>query len=543
MLEIEKKFKMLLLDVEEQVSLARKALESPGPGAVEKVEARDDYLDNYESVIENDAFGLIHGGREMTEQQMHYLRAITVAATNLERLGDFAVNIARQTRYFSDPEFIERFDYRRYFDEVCNAVGRVEEAFFRHDMGKALEICRAELALDSLYKADFDDILKKLRAGKQTGDYVTAIFILRYLERMGDSLLNVGEAAIFAITGNKFKIRQFNALNDALEASGERNLLADVEFSSIWGSRSGCRIGRVHEKRHSDNRRDVIFKDGAPKKLEEEAANIERWERLMPGLPPRVVALRRHAKSTSMLVEALPGSTVQDIILSNRPEAVREAMTAMAAVMRELWQRSMKPEPVPAAFLPQLRKRLPGVLKVHPSFDFPRRSIAGAAIPSLRELLDQAESRQAGLQAPFSIFIHGDCNSNNIIYNAEEGRIHYIDLHRSAQGDYCQDVSVFLVSNFRLPVFDAARRRCLNRVTRAFLGFARDFAQEQGDQSFDARLCLGLARSFVTSTRFELNRRFARLMFLRGVYLLQRLAAYEGETRAFELPEEIVFYP
>ena len=63
---------------------------------------------------------------------------------------------------------------------------------------------------------------------------------------MGDALLNVGEAAIFGITGDKFKIRQFRALNDILAASGHENPLTDLDFESIWGTRSGCRIGRVH---------------------------------------------------------------------------------------------------------------------------------------------------------------------------------------------------------------------------------------------------------------------------------------------------------
>lgn len=542
MLEIEKKFKMLLLDVEEQINGTLKAVENPGPESIAKVESRDDYLDNYKSVIENDAFALIHGSRELTEAQVLYLRALTVAASNLERIGDHAVNIARQMLFFSEPEFIKGYDYAKSFDEVRQAVRLIGDAFFKHDMGKALAVCRSELALDSLYKREFDTILKQMRPGKNAGDFVTAIFIFRYLERMGDALLNVGEAAILAITGNKFKIRQYHALNDALESAGEKPL-TEVEFSSIWGSRSGCRIGRVHEKQGAEGRRDVIFKDGAPAKLEEEAENIERWEELMPGLPPKVVALRKHTKTTSMLIEALPGKTVQDIILSNNPQAMGEALSVMARTMRELWLRSMKHEPVSGHFIAQAVKRLPGVFKVHPRFDLPRAELAGAPLPSLRELLDKAGEVDEALQAPFSIFIHGDCNSNNIIYNDAEGRIHYIDLHRSADTDLCQDISVFLISNFRLPVFDAAHRQGINRVTRAFLEFARSFAREQEDATCEARLCLGLARSFLTSPRFELNKRFARLMFQRGVYLLRRVSDHQGAWEDFRLPEEVLFYP
>lgn len=552
--EIENNFKLLLLDVEEQLNGALDAVENPAPATVAKVEARDDYLDNYKSVIENAAFSHIHGTYDAKSPQTNYLRALVVAASNLERLGDHCVNVARQTQYFQAPDFMHHFAYRPLFDEVRAAIRMVHDALFKRDMNKALGICRAELTLDSLYKTEFDNILKQLRTGPKAGDFITAIFIFRYLERMGDALLNIGEASIFAITGNKFKIRQFNALNDALagdlveEDRKEARLpMNEVEFSSIWGSRSGCRIGRVRQKEDRQGAGDVIFKDGDPKKLLEEAASIERWEKLMPGLPPRVVALQEHEKSTSMLVEALPGNTVQDVILSASMKEIKCCMDVMASTMRELWLRSKKDDSIKAGFVKQIKKRLPGVLKVHPDFAKRDLNLAGASFKPLDEVLATAASIEEGLQAPFSVFIHGDCNSNNIIYRAHEERIHYIDLHRSKESDFCQDVSVFLLSNFRLPVFDSIRRNCIEQVSFAFLDFARRFAADQGDTTFEARLNLGLARSFMTSTRFELNRRFAKLMFLRGIYLLEHIARHTSKDNCdftgFRVPDSVLRYP
>ena len=122
------------------------------------------------------------------------------------------------------------------------------------------------------------------------------------------------------------------------------------------------------------------------------------------------------------------------------------------------------------------------------------------------------------------------------LYDSTEDRIHYIDLHRSAEADLVQDVSVFMISNFRLPVFDAPRRRLLGAVILEAYGFARDFAVAHGDTTFDYRLTLGLARSLITSTRFELSQRFSRIMFQRGMYLLTRITAHEGDPATFRLP-------
>lgn len=147
------------------------------------------------------------------------------------------------------------------------------------------------------------------------------------------------------------------------------------------------------------------------------------------------------------------------------------------------------------------------------------------------------------MAAPFTVFIHGDFNTNNIVYNHEEQKINYIDLYRSRQSDYVQDVSVFLVSNFRLPVFDPELRERLNTVSLYFYEFFSGFAEKNADAVFEARLALALARSFYTSTRFELDNAFAKVMSLRAHYLMERLAAHKGRPWTdFRLPQDVLFY-
>jgi hypothetical protein len=109
--------------------------------------------------------------------------------------------------------------------------------------------------------------------------------------------------------------------------------------------------------------------------------------------------------------------------------------------------------------------------------------------------------------------------------------------------DYAQDVSVFLVSNFRVPVFEESRRKQLNRIVLSFYWFARQFAAEQDDETFEARLAAGLVRSFVTSTRFELERTFAENMMRRALYLLERLDAHrDAPWETFRLPQQVLLY-
>ncbi len=536
--DIESNFTFLLVEVERQIREAQAVIEVHDEKAIAKVEARDDYIDNLKSVIENACFAALYQDKRPGTPEMAHIRALHIMGNNLERVGDHAVNVVRQTRHYDDPTCITRYNYRPFFDEIYDALAWAPAAAMQRDMTAALKICRTELHLDRLYKQEFDRIRDELRSGVRTGDLLTTLFIFRYLERIGDALLNIGEAAIFGITGDKFKIRQFTALNDILANSGHENPLTDFDFESIWGTRSGCRIGRVHDH-HPEGQlpgHDVIFKSGDSVKLRHEKANIECWEALMPGLPPRVEAFREDGKSSSMLVTMLPGQTIQDIALSGDAPLLAAAMAALRRTATTLWERTLGPGPVPAGTMVQLRSRLPQVLSIHPRFDHPRQAIGSHVLPALADLVAKAEALESRLTAPFSIFIHGDCNANNILYDSTEDRIHYIDLHRSAEADLVQDVSVFMISNFRLPVFDAPRRRLLGAVILEAYGFARDFAVAHGDTTFDYRLTLGLARSLITSTRFELSQRFSRIMFQRGMYLLTRITAHEGDPATFRLP-------
>ena len=84
------------------------------------------------------------------------------------------------------------------------------------------------------------------------------------------------------------------------------------------------------------------------------------------------------------------------------------------------------------------------------------------------------------------------------------------------------------------------RRRIDHSVSR-FYRFARDFAESSGDRLFGARLALGLARSFATSTRFVLDAQTARAMILKSRFLLEKLASCDPATLdSFSVPEEVL---
>ncbi len=505
--------------------------------STEHIDARDDYIDNLKGLIESKAFSQVLHIAELDKSTVDLVKAVVVITTNLERIADYAVNIVGQMKYYNDRAFIKQYDYNPLFEEAFEALDKVYRATFSKDIKLALEICRAELRLDELYNEAFHKIRNQLREASEPEDLLTSIFIFRYLERIGDCLLNVGEAVISAVIGEKLKIHQFQALEEALEGAQISASIDDFSFESIWETKSGCRIARVKDKAGAKSTA-VIFKEGKLRKVQSEKQAIERWAGVSPGTVPKIFSFQQHGENGSLLLEYLTGRTFKELVLDSDETFVRDALKLIARTLLEVWTATRKVEQVNAMHFKQLRDRIGDVHKVHPDYKFPGNKIGSLEAPSFEEMLSQAMHFEKELNAPFSVLIHGDLNIDNVIYNENERRIHFIDLHRSTNLDYVQDVSVFIVSNFRLPVLDEEPRARLDRVAEETYRIAREFALDNDDQTFDARLTLGLIRSFTTSTRFELEEEFAKMMYLRAIFLLEKMLDHKGKPWSdFKLPK------
>ena len=134
---VEENLRLMVLEVTKQVEDTFQALRAPTPALVEKVEARDDYIDNQKSVIENRAFSRIHQAGPIDKRTIDRLRAINIVGNNLERVGDYCVNVVEQLKYLKDPDFLENYDYGAFFKEILEALSLVENALLRQEIGRA----------------------------------------------------------------------------------------------------------------------------------------------------------------------------------------------------------------------------------------------------------------------------------------------------------------------------------------------------------------------------------------------------------------------
>jgi len=535
--------RLMVIETANQVKLTSDLISDMNLDLLDRIASKDDYIDNLKTTIENDAFSYIHQlDDNVNKHHIDEIRAIHIICVNLERIADYCVNIARQVNYLSEPAFIHQFDFEPMFVEIKSALPRITDVLKTKDLHTALHICKSEFILDEHYKVTFDQILKQINNSRYAENLITVIFMFRYLERIGDSLLNIGEALIFAIIGDRIKIRQVEALQDTLKSSEFNGSLLDFDVTSIWGSRSGCRISRIEDSKPSGFKAQGIFKEGALKKIQEEKEKIEKWQQIAPGLVPRIFGFHQKENTASLLVEFLPGCTVDQVILTETEGVVRLMLTRLEETILSVWQDTRVDHLTATDYMGQLKSRFSAVQDVHPHFDRKTQRIGKLSIKSTQELIKRCQGIETQYPAPFTVFIHGDFNANNIIFNSETERITYVDPHRSRDADYVQDASVLLISLFRIPVFDDSLRNRLNQMTRFFFRFFKRFADEAGDEVFDMRLGLALARSFFTSSRFELNGEFAGEMCSRSNYLMERIVEHHTKNKPFRISEEILLY-
>jgi phosphate transport system protein len=133
------------------------------------------------------------------------LRAIVAAVkinTDLERVGDLAVNIAEASnRYLAHPPVKELVDIPKMGDIAQQMLRDALDAYVRRDTALAQSVLDRDDDLDSLKSRVFRDLLTHMVTDQATIEpALDLILVSRHLERIGDHATNVAEDVIFMVS-------------------------------------------------------------------------------------------------------------------------------------------------------------------------------------------------------------------------------------------------------------------------------------------------------------------------------------------------------
>ena len=168
-----------------------------------KVIKQDDKIDELREYIRDRSIELLVLKQPMA-RDLRYIYALGFIALELERIGDYAVNIAEETIKICQDEYIkDLIDIPKMYEECKKMILEVKESLENENEDLAREIALQDDKIDSLYNRVQDDCLRVMNANPQTiNQGVNLLFIGRYLERIGDHITNICEWIIFSKEGD-----------------------------------------------------------------------------------------------------------------------------------------------------------------------------------------------------------------------------------------------------------------------------------------------------------------------------------------------------
>lgn len=190
--------------VEKQIYESMVCLKNYDLEKAEQVIKGDDKVDEMQKIIEEDCIKFI-----ATEQPLATdLRRVFTASkivTDLERMADYAVDICKITKriggsiksFNAGSEELWEMDKK-----VRSMIKSSIDSYINEDHEIAYRICERDDEIDAFYKSLFTNLINAIKVDENLIDKGTQLlFVIKYLERIGDHVTNICEWTIFSKTG------------------------------------------------------------------------------------------------------------------------------------------------------------------------------------------------------------------------------------------------------------------------------------------------------------------------------------------------------
>jgi phosphate transport system protein len=186
---------------EERVRSSVRALVDRDSTLVDSVLTGDAPINQLHIEIDSRCVRLLALHQPMAVDLRFILSAVKIN-TDLERVGDLAINIAEAVRrYMRHPPVKELIDIPRMADIAQRMLRNALDAFVRRDMELAQGVLNEDDTLDALKTQVFRELLTYMLQDTHTIEpALDLILISRHLERIGDHATNVAEDVIFMVS-------------------------------------------------------------------------------------------------------------------------------------------------------------------------------------------------------------------------------------------------------------------------------------------------------------------------------------------------------
>src|SRR5687768_3001041 len=186
---------------EERVRAAVQGLVTRDVESIERVLRGDEPINQFHIEVDNRCFRLLALYQPMAVDLRGIVAAVKIN-TDLERVGDLAVNIAEASkRYTTHPPVKKLIDIPQMGDIAQSMLRDALDAYVRRDTALAHQVLNEDDRLDALKTQVFRELLTYMLQDPGTVEpALDLILVSRHLERIGDHATNVAEDVIFMVS-------------------------------------------------------------------------------------------------------------------------------------------------------------------------------------------------------------------------------------------------------------------------------------------------------------------------------------------------------
>jgi phosphate transport system protein len=187
---------------EAQIRAAVQALATRDTDLATQVMQSDHRIDDYEQQIDAETLRMLALRQPVASDLREVLAALKIAA-DLERIGDYAANIAKRSIALAQVQPVRPANgILRMGHMVEEILNEVVEAYVGRDVEKALSAWRRDEGVDDLYTNMFREVLTYMMEDPRNITPCThLLFAAKNLERIGDHATNIAETVHFLIVG------------------------------------------------------------------------------------------------------------------------------------------------------------------------------------------------------------------------------------------------------------------------------------------------------------------------------------------------------
>jgi len=186
--------------VEDQIRRVMRALVERDDALAQEVIERDQQVNAYDVEVDETCVSLL-ALHQPAAGDLRFLTTAMKIVTDLERMGDQAVNIAQRVLELNrEPQLKPYIDLPRMAEKAQLMVKQSLDAFVARDTELARRVCGEDAEVDALKEQIFRELLTFMMEDARTiPRAIRLILISRFLERVADHATNVAEMVIYLV--------------------------------------------------------------------------------------------------------------------------------------------------------------------------------------------------------------------------------------------------------------------------------------------------------------------------------------------------------